>query len=320
VKLRYLFYASCMDVRRLELLRELAERGSVVAVARATHRTPSAVSQQLKVLEQEIGFALTERKGRGIQLTEAGRALARTATDIAVALQRAESLWNAYVEAPAGEVTLATFPTAGQMFLPGLLDAVAAIPGLTLTASDRDPPLSAFASLTNDFDLVLAHSPNGARAWRGSGLTIVDLMIEPLDVALPLGHPLAAKSYLTPTDLIGESWIGVPLDFPFQQVMTELERISEEPPRIVQRFSDTRIIEALVASGHGVAILPRFTAVLSSAVELRPLVGIVAERHICLLMRPDRAERPSVQLLVAALRAEAEQIQRAGAATLRIGT
>ncbi|THG28485.1 LysR family transcriptional regulator [Naasia lichenicola] len=303
-----------MDVRRLELLRELSERGSVAAVAIATHRTPSAVSQQLKVLEQEIGFALTERKGRGIQLTEAGRALARTATDIAVAISRAESLWNAYVEAPAGNVTLATFPTGGQMFLPGLIDAVAAVPGLTLTASDRDPNLAGFAALTNDYDLVLAHSPNGARAWRESGLTVVELMIEPLDVALPLGHPLAGHSYVTPTDLIGQSWIGVPLDFPFQQVLVELERISEEPPRVVQRFSDTRITEALVASGHGVAILPRFTAVLSPSIELRPLVGVVAERHICVLMRPDHAERPSVQLLVATLRAEAERILQGGAA------
>ena len=63
-----------MDVQRLELLRELAERGSVTAVARATHRTPSAVSQQLKVLEREAGLPLTERSGRGMVLTDAGRA------------------------------------------------------------------------------------------------------------------------------------------------------------------------------------------------------------------------------------------------------
>ncbi|MFT2689518.1 LysR family transcriptional regulator [Clavibacter zhangzhiyongii] len=77
-----------MDIRRLELLRELADRGSVGAVARAAGRTPSAVSQQLKVLEREAGVPLTERSGRGIVLTDAGRALARTATDIAVAVAR----------------------------------------------------------------------------------------------------------------------------------------------------------------------------------------------------------------------------------------
>ena len=78
-----------MDVRRLDLLRELAERGSVTAVAEATGRTPSAVSQQLKVLEREAGMPLTERSGRGLVLTSAGHALARSATDVAIALERA---------------------------------------------------------------------------------------------------------------------------------------------------------------------------------------------------------------------------------------
>ena len=67
-----------MDVRRLGLLRELAQRGSVTAVARALHLTPSAVSQQLKALEREAGVRLTQRSGRGIALTVPGRMLAET--------------------------------------------------------------------------------------------------------------------------------------------------------------------------------------------------------------------------------------------------
>src|ERR1700712_1663494 len=116
-----------MDVRRLELLRELAERGSVTAVARATNRTPSAVSQQLKVLEREAGIALTERQGRGIQLTGAGRVLAQTATDVAIALERADALWEDFKQAPRGEVSLTAFPRAAQMLLPGLMTALAPV-------------------------------------------------------------------------------------------------------------------------------------------------------------------------------------------------
>src|SRR6187431_1917380 len=101
-----------MDVNRLELLRELSERGSITAVAAATNRTASAVSQQLKVLEREAGIALTERRGRGIELTGAGRVLAQTATDVAVALERADAVWENFKQAPQGEVTLTTFPTA----------------------------------------------------------------------------------------------------------------------------------------------------------------------------------------------------------------
>ena len=148
-----------MDVHRLELLRELAERGSVTAVAEATNRTASAVSQQLKVLEREAGIPLTEKRGRGIVLTGAGRMLAQTATDVAVALERADALWQDFVRSPRGEVSLTMFPSGGQMLLPGLLTAVAAMPGVTLRASDQDPLLPDFADLTADFDIAVADSP-----------------------------------------------------------------------------------------------------------------------------------------------------------------
>ncbi|BDZ44582.1 substrate-binding domain-containing protein [Naasia aerilata] len=125
-------------------------------------------------------------------------------------------------------------------------------------------------------------------------------------MALPVGHPLASRAVLEAADLVDETWIGVPLGYPFEQVLTEIERISGRPPRVAQRFSDTRITEAVVASGAGVAILPRFTARSSApALELRPLVGVSAVRHISALSRPDRAERPSVRLVIELLRQEA---------------
>jgi DNA-binding transcriptional LysR family regulator len=160
-----------MDVQRLELLRELAERHSVTAVARATHRTPSAVSQQLKVLEREAGLPLTERSGRGLVLTDAGRALARSATDVAVALERAAAVWDAFRNRATGEVSLVTFPTAGQMLLPGALQDLAEVEGLVVHCTDMDPELSDFPALTSDFDIVLAHSMRGQVPWGGRGPT-----------------------------------------------------------------------------------------------------------------------------------------------------
>lgn len=300
-----------MDLRRLELLRELGDRGSVIAVARATHRTPSAVSQQLKVLEREIGYPLTERRGRGIILTDAGKALARTATDIAAAMQRAEAVWNDFVAAPAGEVTLATFPTAGRMLLPGTLRDAAAHPGLVLVATDRDRPLPEFATLTNDFDIVLGYSQNGPAAWPGDELVIRELFVEPLDVVLPSDHPLTAKKELTPADLAGETWIAVPDNFPYERILSDIERATGTALRVSQRFSDTRIVEAIVAGGLGVAVLPRYTTGgPGSGVELRPLAGVVTERHICALVRRDRIERPSVRLVLDLLQRQADLLAR----------
>ena len=298
-----------MDVNRLELLRELSDRGSITAVARATNRTVSAVSQQLKVLEREAGIPLTEKNGRGLSLTGAGRMLAETARDVAVALERADALWNDFKQAPRGEVTLTTFPTGGQMLLPGLLDAVAEIPGLRLIATDQDPLLPDFADLTPDFDIVLADSSGVLPSWRARGLAVVKLLEEPLDVALPEGHPLAAKASLSARDLVDVTWIGVPLGFPYDRILRQLEASTGVAATIGQRFQDNGIVEVLVASGHGVAILPRYTTRDNgNGLVTRPLSGVRAVRQISALMRPDRAERPSVRLVVEALRAEASRV------------
>ena len=80
-----------LDVRRLRLLRELHERGTVTAVAQALAYTPSAVSQQLATLEREAGVALVERQGRRLRLTDAGRGLVEHATAVIARLELAES-------------------------------------------------------------------------------------------------------------------------------------------------------------------------------------------------------------------------------------
>ena len=299
-----------MDVRRLELLRELAERGSITAVASATNRTSSAVSQQLKVLEREAGIPLTERRGRGLVLTGAGRMLAQTATDVAVALERADALWEDFKQAPRGDVTLTIFPTGGQMLLPGLLGAVAGVPGLTLSCTDLDPLIPDFADLTPDFDIVVADAPTILPSWRERGLAVLPLMREPLDIALPEGHPLSEKATVSPRDLADETWIGAPVGFPYDLILRQIETANGAPATVAQRFLDNGIVEALVAAGQGIAILPRFTTrVHSNGLVTRPLTGVRTIRQISAIMRPDRAERPSVRLVVEALRAEAQRFR-----------
>lgn len=299
-----------MDVRRLELLRELADRGSVTAVARATGRTASAVSQQLKILEREAGVPLTERSGRGIELTAAGRALARTATEVATAIQRAEALWADFRSAPRGEVTINVFPTAGEMLLPGVLAAVDRMPGLSLICRDLDGLLEQVMDLTSDYDIVLADSPNVLPAWTERGLTVVPLMREALDVAMPEGHPLGAKRELTPADLIDETWIGVPAKLPFDRILRGIQAANGTPARVAQRIVDNGIVESLVAAGRGIAILPRYTTRdRENGLITRPLKGVRASRLISALVRPDRAERPSVRAVLDALREVAERFE-----------
>jgi len=295
-----------MDVRRLELLRELADRGSITAVARATHRTASGVSQQLKRLQQEAGVPLTERVGRGIQLTSAGEALAETARRIALATAEAEALWEEFTHTATGTVTLSTFPTGGQMLLPGLLKKLAAEPGLELVVTDHDLAPPDFAGLAADFDVVVADSQGIPAHWGERGLTVVPIMIEPFDIAMPENHPLAAKKALRPSDLADVNWIGAPTGYPYDRVHSTLAAAAGREPRIVQRVMDNLIAEELVAAGLGLAILPRYTTRShGNGLVTRPIIGIAAERQISLLMRADRAVRPSVRRVVQLLREEA---------------
>jgi DNA-binding transcriptional LysR family regulator len=305
-----------VDVRRLEVLRELKLRGSVTAVARATHRTPSAVSQQLKTLEREVGAPLTERSGRGLALTAAGDALARAAGEVAVAIARAEETWRTYLASPEGRVDLAIFVTAGRMLLPGLLHAVRAVPGLEVVATDVDPARGDFAALVHDYDVVVGHAVGPAPAWSDRDLVVVPLVDEPLEVALPVGHPLAEASEVTPEQVADFPWIGVPDDFPYERLLDEIERVAGRPLDVVQRFSDTRVTEALVASGEGLAVLPRFTSGgPGSGVVLRPLARLMPTRRIAALVRRENAERPSVRVVVDRLRAIAETLDAPAEAT-----
>lgn len=306
-----------MDVQRLELLRELAERRSITEVARATHRTPSAVSQQLKVLEREAGLPLTERSGRGLILTDAGRALARSATDVAVALARARAVWDEFRNDATGEVSLVTFPTAGEMLLPGAVKSIAAVPGLVVTCTDKDPELSDFPALTAEYDIVLAYSLRGQLPWGGRGLTVVPLMTEPLDVGLPADHRLASRSWITPADVIGETWIGAPDGYPFERILHQIEQKAGSQIIVAQQFADLRVIEAFVMAGLGIALVPRYTwgGDQPGKLVLKPLRGVDAERQIVALMRPDRAERLAVRTVLEVLRTEAARVQAQHALT-----
>ena len=303
-----------MDVKRLDLLRELAERGSVTAVAEATGRTPSAVSQQLKVLEREAGVPLTERSGRGVVLTSAGHALARGATDIAIALERAGALWDEFRNHPSGEVTLLTFPTIGATLLPGVLTDLAAVAGLVVRATDLDPELAEFADLTSDYDIVLAHTMPGVLPWGGRGLKAVQLLTEQLDIGLPASHRLADRTYVTPADLVDETWLGVPPGFPFERILHAIEEQAGRRANVSQRFSDMRIIEAFIEAGLGVAFVPRLTSgPLPESIVLKPLRGVASARQIVALVRPDVAERLAVRTVLDVLVSRAARLEQANA-------
>ncbi|GAB3582149.1 LysR family transcriptional regulator [Amycolatopsis endophytica] len=298
-----------MDIGRLRVLREFADRGSVTAAARALHLTPSAVSQQLRALQAEVGLVLTEPAGRGLRLTDAGRALVVRADEVIAALERAESELDAFRSAPRGRVRVAIFPSAALMLLPGLLHRVAGRDSLEVEIRDVDMTPAEVPELVADFDIVVTHRDEHAAPFPPARLDVVHLLREPLDVALPPGHRLARRRRVGLTDLAGEQWISVDVGFPVDDVLRSLAVRTGVRAEIKQRINDFRVIEALVAAGHGIALLPRYlTGVGSRRLVRRPLAGIRAARHIEAVMRTGAGTRPAVATVLDLLHAEAAEV------------
>ncbi|HET8957202.1 MAG TPA: LysR substrate-binding domain-containing protein, partial [Microcella sp.] len=197
-----------------------------------------------------------------------------------------------------------------QMLLPGLLTMLTDEPGLEVAVTDHDLDRPDWATLTPDFDIVLADSQGVPAHWSQGGLRVITLMTEPFDVAMPLGHRLADKAVLKPADLVDEPWVGAPVGYPYDRVLDGLAAYTGRAPRIVQRVMDNLIVERLVAAGIGLAILPRFTTrIHDTGIVTRPIAGIPAERQINALLRADRAERPSVRRILELLELEGRRVQ-----------
>ena len=302
-----------MDFKRLRILRELADRGTVGATAEAMRVTPSAVSQQLKTLQDELGVVLVEKSGRGVRLTEAGLAMAGAAAEVSTAMARAEATIDTYRLGWQTQVKAAFFPSAAEMFLPGLLHRVKEIDGLRFEAHFEDPGVAGFAALAADYDIVLAHSVDGPEVFARQGLQVIPLLDEPLDVAVPARHALAGKATLSAQDVVGFPWMGVPDGFPFDTVLRQIEMQADSPAVRAQLFPDLRVLEALVSAGHGLSLLPRYTALKNqgNGFVLRPLTGVKASRSIVALARPEAAARTTIQRVLSMLKAEAQAVAKA---------
>lgn len=297
-----------MDIRHLELLRDLRERGSLAAVAAATHRTPSALSQQLRTAQRAAGVPLVEPSGRGLRLTEAGELLADGADDVTAALARVAARLDEHRGRPTGRVSIAGLPSGLTALLPGALTLLAES-DVEIAVDDLDLAEHDYASAAADADIVIAHSLTSEVPARGEGLRSTVLTREPLDVALPPDHPLAGRAQLRPCDVIAEDWISVPEHYPFDTVLQRIESACGRALHRRLRIRDNHLVAALVASGEGIALLPRYTTRTADEFVLVPLSEVRSARWIVALSRPDRAERAAVRLVT-------RQLAAAGAALM----
>ncbi|WP_101386222.1 LysR family transcriptional regulator [Streptomyces sp. TLI_146] len=297
-----------MNERQLQILRELGELGSVTATAEALMMTPSAVSQQLRLLQRSIPVPLTERAGRRLVLTDAGEALAGAAIEVESALARARHTIEEFIARPDLGVSVAAFHSAAAAFFPLLLRGSGGSERPQLSLADEDVAQDHFPPLTRDYDLVLAHRLDHAPPWP-AWVAAGTLLREPLDIALPADHPLAAKRRLTPHDVADQPWITVHDGFPLMATIDAIATAANRRLNIVHRINEFAVVAEVVAAGGGLALMPRWTTRPHPALVFRPLSGVHTRRHIDVLHRPERSARRAVRMVLNELHHAAATIQ-----------
>ena len=302
-----------LDLHRLRLLHELHARGTIAAVADALQFTPSAVSQQLAVLEREAGVALLEPAGRGVRLTDAAIVLVRHADAL---LERAE-LAQAELAAAAGRVAgrgrIASFQSVAlRLAIPAMQALAREAPDLRCELVEAEPEQSLPALALGDVDLVLGdewqHQPHA----RPAGVDLEELCRDPVHLVLPEDHPAAQRHrHAVPlAELAGEPWTTGHRETGWEEITNRTCReLGEFDPDIRHRTNDSVTSLALVAQGQAVALLPHL---VRPEAQPRVAVRAIAEgsvhRTIFTATRAADAKRPSVQALLAAVRAAAANL------------
>src|SRR5215207_2699070 len=248
-----------LDLRRLRLLHELHARGTIAAVADALQFTPSAVSQQLAVLEREAGLPLLEPAGRGVRLTDAALVLVGHAGAL---LERAE-LAEAELAAAAGRVAgrgrIASFQSvAFHVAVPAMQALAREAPDLRCELVEAEPEQSLPALALGDVDLVLADEWQHQPLARPAGVARVNLLVDPVLVILPEDHPAARRrGPVALADLAGDPWVTGHRGTAWEEITERTCRMHGGfDPDIRHRATDAVVSLALVAAGRAVTLLP----------------------------------------------------------------
>jgi DNA-binding transcriptional LysR family regulator len=292
-----------LDVRRLRVLREVARRGSLAAAADALSYTPSAVSQQVAALEREAGAALLERRSRGVVLTEAGHALVRHAEVILGQLDAAEAELSALENLRTGRLRMASFATAGASLLPLAVDAFRARhPDVRLSVHQASPQESVAGLREGALDVALTVDLEPAPA---EGVEVVHLFDDPVQLALHVDHPLAARPEIRLADLREETWIDVPRRTSGGRVLTRACERAGFAPRVAYESDDYTAIQELVGAGVGLALLPDLALCPPhELVVLRTLAADRPSRQIQAALRPAPFRSPAAAAMLEILRVQ----------------
>jgi len=255
--------------------------------ARALSYTPSAISQQIALLEREIGLAVLKRNGRKLELTAAGRLLVEEAEVVMARLDTLEQKLQASSGIDERQMRIGAFLTASATIVPHIIQAFRTrFPDVSLALAEGDPEECLPKLRRGELDVALSLEYDFVAPLPMDGLDRVLLFNDPMHVALPAAHPLAAQRSLVLEQLASDPWI------------TELRNSSTYPftvracnhagfdPNVAFEAGDYDVVQGLVAVGVGVGFLPGLSlGTLAHGVVALPLDGTAPGRRVFCVYR-----------------------------------
>ncbi|WP_304638499.1 LysR family transcriptional regulator [Pseudomonas sp.] len=243
-----------LEIRHLKTLVTLREADSLVEAAERLHLTQSALSHQLKDLEERIGQQLFARKTKPVRFTSAGLRLLRLADSLLPQVRQAERDLQRLAGGQAGRLHMAIeCHSCFQWLMPTIDQFRNAWPEVEVDFASGYffAPLPALAR--GDLDLVVTSDPQEI-----NGLSYVPLFTYEAQLAMSNQHPLTSRGYIQPEDLAEETLICYPVDRERLDIFKHFLGPAGIEPAAVRNAELTVMMMQLVASGRGVCCLPNW--------------------------------------------------------------
>jgi LysR family hydrogen peroxide-inducible transcriptional activator len=275
-----------MEMHQLRYFVAVAQASSFSRAAEACHVSQPSLSQQITKLEKRVGQRLLDRLGRRVQLTDAGRQLLDPAMAILAMVEDAKKRLQDDAHLAGCQLTIGAIPTIAPYVLPGVLRRFERrFPGVEVTIHE-DVTRSLIGMLVaGELDLAVMALP-----IEDDRLVCEPLWSEPLLLALPHGHRLVRKQKITMAELREERFLVLAeLHCLGEQVLSYC-RAHECKPRIACRSAQIATMQALVAQGLGITLLPEMATRKKTGEHIiyRRLAGHCPSRTISAVWRKHR--------------------------------
>jgi LysR family hydrogen peroxide-inducible transcriptional activator len=278
---------AAMEIQRLRYFTALVREKGFARAATAMRVSQPTLSQQIALLERELGVSLVRRLRGGVTPTEAGRGFLKRATNILAELDYAAQEAAAHAGRLRGVLRLGAIPTVAPYVLPDLVATFAkAHPGVTVEARESVTERLEQLLQSGEIDGALVALP-----IRSENLKRVVLREEQLFVAVPAGHAALDSGGMRWKDIGDESWLMLEESHCLGVQTRELCSAKGLSPKVALRGSQIATLLEMVGRGLGVAVVPEMAGDrLPKGVKLAPFAGRKPTRTVALVMREDAYE------------------------------